>query len=145
MAWFDFSDLVLAPWGFGMAANVELRFFVPAPPTVRAGVPAPLTYTEIFFSQYSAVPYAPKDRSEQLVADKRERDTMLVWTPDPSLVRLQTVKRAGLKNAGRVLDVTRAKWYVVREEWDYERQGALSGVLVDLADEPVPTLPDPPT
>jgi hypothetical protein len=143
VVWHDFSDLVTTH--FNMKLDVSLRFFVPLPSAIRSGIPATLTYEEIFFAEYSVVPYASKDRSEQTVADKRERDTLLVWTPDPALVRLQTVKRIGLKNAGRVLDADHDKWYAVMSEWDYARQGNCSGVIIDLVDEQVPTLPDPPT
>lgn len=142
MVWHDFTDLVTAH--FNMAPFVTARFFAVVTGAVVKGVPQPPTYNEIVFSSYSIVPQQRKDRRDQLPADQRERDTLLLWTPDPALARLTTVKLVGYQNAGRVLDVQRGKWYVALEEYDYGRQGNLSGVILELYDGPPPELPDPP-
>ena len=141
MSWFDFSDLVTDH--FNMTAVVALRFFDVVNGGVINSVPQPSTLTEIFFDAYSAVPNPPKNFLEQLAADKRERDNMLVWTT-VSATPLKTVKLVGQGNASRVYDVQRNKLYIAEEEWPYGRQGNLNGVLCTLIDEPVPTLPPPP-
>lgn len=136
MAWFDFSDL--AADHFDMAADVAARFFNFVPGAVLYGVPQAATWNEIFFSEYAFVPRAPKNVYDQLPADKRERDHCLVWMPPSDVARLKTVKIVGPKNASRIYDVQRSKWYVVSDEWDYVRQGNLNGVIGELVDGPAP-------
>lgn len=142
MPWFDFSPLVNN--FFNMKAHVNLRFFDVVNGAVIDSVPQPSTLVELFFDSYSFVPRAPKDYYEQLPADKREREYVLVWTP-VTATPLHTVKLVGQANASRVYDVDRNKLYVCEEEWPYARQGNLAGTIAQLVDAPVPALPDPPT
>ncbi len=136
MSWIDFSDL--ATDHFNMAADVAARFFELVPGAVAFGVPAAPTWLELTFLEYAFVPRAPKNFYAQLPANKRERDFCLVWLPPSAADRLTTVKLAGNKNAGRIYDTQRAKWYAVSKEWDYLRQGSLNGVIGELIDKPVP-------
>lgn len=142
MSWYDFSDLVTEH--FNMTPHVALRFFDVVNGAVIDGVPQPATLTELTFASYSHVPRAPKDYYDQLPADKREREHILVWTPVDGPT-LRTVKRDGQANASRVYDVDKDKLYVCTEEWPYARQGNLAGVVAELVDGPTPALPDPPT
>ena len=143
MAWHDFSDL--ATVHFNMKADVKARYFLLVDGGTTAGQKAGPTYTELFPSHYSYVPRAPKNFYAQLPAAKRERDYCLAWMPPLLADRLITAKVSSGKNAGRILDVGRNKWYVVAKEWDYLRQGALNGVIGELFDGLPPSdLPAPP-
>lgn len=141
MSWYDFSDLVTAH--FNMTPFVALRFFDVVNAPVVDGVPGTSTFVELSFSSYSHVPRAPKNFYDQLPADKREREYILVWTPVDGPT-LRTVKRAGQANASRIYDVAKDKIYVCAEEWPYARQGNLAGVIAELIDGPTPALPPVP-
>ena len=145
MAWDeDFSDLVTD--FFDMSALANFRFFLVIDGARIAGQKAPPTYEELVFTNYTPVPRAPKNIYALLPADKRERDHCLVWfPPGEGVERLQTTKTVDGKNAGRILDVDRSKWYVVSKEFDYLRQGRLNGVVGELVDGLPPSdLPAPP-
>ena len=144
MPWDEFFDDVLEDH-FDMKAITNVRFFLVVDGERIAGQKAASTYTEIVPSHYAFVPRAPKNVYALLPADKRERDHCLAWMSATDAVRLTTAKTSGGKNAGRILDAERNKWYVVSVELDYLRQGKLNGVVGDLVDGlPPADLPAPP-
>lgn len=145
--WWDFSALPGFFFDMSSPANgPKPRFFLQQGGAMSKGARQPPTYEELVYPNVAFVPRAPKDFYALLPADKRERDYCLVWFP-PSVdyTRLITAKTFDNKNAGRIYDPQRNKFYAVQTEWDYLRQGNLHGVVGSLIDAVPPTdLPPPP-
>jgi len=147
MAWWNFSAL---PTHFfkmtDIPGGVSARYFIVQGGAMVAGTRAAATHVEMVDPDAAFVPRAPKNYYDTLPADKRERDFCLVWfSTRANAEALVSAKISGNKNAGRILDVQRNKWYVVAKEWDYGRQGNLHGVIGELIDGlPPDDLPAPP-
>jgi hypothetical protein len=138
----DFRDLVEE---FRHDSVASLRFFRVAPGATVRGTPQADVLTEFFpTGGYAYVPRSPKTYYEQLPPDKRERDAGLVWTKrddnDPT-VKLRTADLVLRTTADRVYDVDTARWYIAAAAWQYGRQAAVNGAVLELIDR---DLGDPP-
>jgi hypothetical protein len=141
----DFRDLITE---FDASGGVALRFFRVTAGAVRNGVPAAPTLVEFFpTGGYACVPRAPKAAVAQLPPDKRERDTLLVWTKrddSDATVALNVADVVGHTTCDRVYDADTGKWYSCEIAWRYGRQAQVNGAVCVLIDRDLGDPPEPP-